>query len=345
MGRYRKIDPRIWNDAKFSALSNEAQRTFIFVLTHPMMTGIGTFRTTIGGMADELRIDPKGFREVFQELLSKGLVKYDEKGCLIYAPNFMKYNEPENANVVKGWMKVLEYLPECTLLLEALGNAISVAQRFSSNDRALETIRVFERVSERLSKEFGKPFEKGLAKDSTKGIGIQRAENREQINDAEGGVADSVPSAPAPAPVPSPSSAKKIPAGQTGLVSEILPELPDDLRQYTEQRRPDLDPEVVFVDFTAYFTTNQTRKNLKNWRLAYQGWVRREKTPDPKTVPQPKPKELTPEERHEYKRNIAKMYGFPDQYVEQAVAGTYSAEPTNAMLKAILSTKQSGGAA
>lgn len=35
MARYRKIDPRIWNDAKFSHLSNDAKLLFIYLLTSP----------------------------------------------------------------------------------------------------------------------------------------------------------------------------------------------------------------------------------------------------------------------------------------------------------------------
>jgi hypothetical protein len=41
MGRYRKIDTRIWNDAKFRELSERGQLEFLFGLTHPNMTMLG----------------------------------------------------------------------------------------------------------------------------------------------------------------------------------------------------------------------------------------------------------------------------------------------------------------
>lgn len=176
MGRYRKIDPRIWNDAKFAALSHEAQRIFLFILTHPQMTGLGAFRATTNGMAEELGLDGKGFREPFRELLAKGLVKYDERAFLIFAPNFLRYNEPENPNVIKGWLGALEYLPESALLIEVVDRASEAAEKFSNNNNALETKRVLDTLSERLSKEFGKPFRKG----SPNQITVTEADNSKQ---------------------------------------------------------------------------------------------------------------------------------------------------------------------
>ena len=69
MGKYRKIDPRIWNDEKFSPLSSKGQRMFFFVLTHPSMTSFGAFRISKDGMAFELRLSSEGFEKPFTELL------------------------------------------------------------------------------------------------------------------------------------------------------------------------------------------------------------------------------------------------------------------------------------
>ena len=123
MTRYRKIDPRIWNDEKFITMSHEAQRLFLFVLTHPGMTMLGAFRISQAGMAEELGLSTETFEEAFTEVLTKGLVKYDRKAFLIWAPNFLKYNEPESPNVVKSWGGVIDLLPECSLKSEVLFGA------------------------------------------------------------------------------------------------------------------------------------------------------------------------------------------------------------------------------
>lgn len=161
MARYRKIDPRIWNDEKFASLSHEGQRAFLFILTHPSMTSLGAFRATKEGIEAELGIDEKGFAKPFQELLSKGLIKYDESRFLVFAPNFLKYNQPENPNVVKGWAGCLDLLPECPLLVEVLQRAKSCASANSKTSKAFS--EALGRVTETLSERYAKQLSKGLA--------------------------------------------------------------------------------------------------------------------------------------------------------------------------------------
>lgn len=141
MARYRKIDVRIWNDSKFSALSDQAQLAFIFVLTHPTMTPLGALR----GSPESLAADKygcegsaKAFREAFvkafRELFEKGLLKSDSRG-LLFAVNFLKYNIPESPNVIKSWKGSLDVLPECKLLGEVLIAAESSVSSLSEGYR------------------------------------------------------------------------------------------------------------------------------------------------------------------------------------------------------------------
>jgi hypothetical protein len=173
MARYRKIDPRIWNDEKFASLSHEGQRAFLFILTHPSMTSLGAFRATKEGIEAELGIDTKGFAKPFQELLSKGLIKYDESRFLVFAPNFLKYNQPENPNVVKGWAGCLDLLPECPLLAEVLQRAKSCASANSKTSKAFS--ESLGRVTETLSERYAKQLSKGLA--------IQEQEQEQEYKD------------------------------------------------------------------------------------------------------------------------------------------------------------------
>lgn len=173
MARYRKIDPRIWNDEKFASLSHEGQRAFLFILTHPSMTSLGAFRATKEGIEAELGIDTKGFAKPFQELLSKGLIKYDESCFLVFAPNFLKYNQPENPNVVKGWAGCLDLLPECPLLAEVLQRAKSCASANSKTSKAFS--EALGRVTETLSERYAKQLSKGWA--------IQEQEQEQEYKD------------------------------------------------------------------------------------------------------------------------------------------------------------------
>ena len=128
MARFRKIDPRIWNDAKFRALSDHGKLAFLMLLTHPSMTSLGAMRGTIGGLAEELGWSAEAFREAFQEALSKGMVEHDQKACLIAVPNFVKYNAPESPNVVRAWLGALDLLPECELKTRVVARARGFAE-------------------------------------------------------------------------------------------------------------------------------------------------------------------------------------------------------------------------
>jgi len=115
MGKYRKVDPRIWNDEKFNKLSDRGKLAFFFILTHPHMTALGAMRASIPGLASEIGWTEKAFREAFQEALAKGMLKHDKKASFVWLPNFLKYNKPESPNVIKSWVAALDYLPECPL--------------------------------------------------------------------------------------------------------------------------------------------------------------------------------------------------------------------------------------
>lgn len=113
MARFRKVDPRIWNDEKFLSLSDDGQLLFLFLLTHPHMTSLGAMRATISGLAEEKRWPRQRLSKAFQEAFRKGLVEYEKEACYVGLPNFLKYNGPENPNVVKSWESALDLIPEC----------------------------------------------------------------------------------------------------------------------------------------------------------------------------------------------------------------------------------------
>ena len=120
MSYFRKIDVRIWNDAKFRALSHYGKLVFIMLLTHPGMTALGAMRATPEGLGAELKMEPKAFREAFEEVLRQGLAEYDEEASCVFVPNFVRYQAAESPNVIKAWAKQLEWIPEGPLKARAV---------------------------------------------------------------------------------------------------------------------------------------------------------------------------------------------------------------------------------
>lgn len=122
MARYRKIDPRIWNDAKFSHLSNDAKLLFIYLLTSPQTQMIGAVPMRSESVAAELGFDMERYGIRYQELYDMGIAEYDDRG-LYWVKNFLKYNSPDNPKVVISWRECLDFLPECPLLQKIIESA------------------------------------------------------------------------------------------------------------------------------------------------------------------------------------------------------------------------------
>lgn len=130
MARYRKVDSRIWNDEKFVALSDDGQLLFLFLLTHPHQTALGAMRGSLPGLASEKGWLTERLSEAFAEALSKGMVRRDEKASCIWLPNFLKYNRPENPNVVKAWGSSADLIPECSLKILCIQSAKDFLKAF-----------------------------------------------------------------------------------------------------------------------------------------------------------------------------------------------------------------------
>lgn len=162
MGRYRKIDPRIHNDAKFKALSERGKLFFLTILTHPHMTALGAMRATEAGLCEEMALGASGknagcpadcssdcgagcvsdyqagraagvfesYRQAFKDLIAKGLIKFDPSSACLVVPKFLKYNPPESPSVVTAWNAAGDLIPECALRDELIENTINFLQGY-----------------------------------------------------------------------------------------------------------------------------------------------------------------------------------------------------------------------
>lgn len=122
MGRYRKVDVRLWGDERVARLSTEPSGLLLWfhLLTGPHTTSIpGLSRAGENQLADALGWPTKAFREAFREVLREGLAKASWKDHIVWLPKAWKYNRPESPNVVRSWRVVWDELPECPLKDEA----------------------------------------------------------------------------------------------------------------------------------------------------------------------------------------------------------------------------------
>lgn len=149
MARYSKIESSILNDGKFNRLSDDAQLVFFRLLVHPHLTSLGAMRATVAGLASEIRWPLERLREALGEVFREGMVELDEDAHFLWLPNFLKHNQPESPNVVRSWVKALDYLPECGLRTRMMQHAQAFVFKLSPTfQEALP--EVFLKASESL---------------------------------------------------------------------------------------------------------------------------------------------------------------------------------------------------
>lgn len=159
MARYRKIDVRMWNDRKFRELSDNAKLAFILLLTHPDTTQIGTIRTRVSNLADELGWQRDAMSHAIQEVTLNGMIDADEKAGLMVINNFLKYNAPSSPNAFKSWRELIDLMPECDLLdrhvasLKAFVDSLSAGMRNAIPNDLMDAIKdAILRVNEQPSR-------------------------------------------------------------------------------------------------------------------------------------------------------------------------------------------------
>ena len=162
--RYSKVSRRIWNDARFRALSApqpNAQTLFQRLLTGPELTNIpGCFQAWEAGLAQALGWPLDGFRKAFAEVSAQGLAKADWEVGFIWIPKAILHNKPESPNVVRSWKATWDELPECQLKADAF--------------------RALKAFVEGLPKGFGEAFAEGCRKPSAKPSPNQEQEQEQE---------------------------------------------------------------------------------------------------------------------------------------------------------------------
>jgi len=122
MARYRKIDPRMWGDAKFRSLSPlpvSGQSFFIYLLTGPHTTNVpGLYHIGPATIAERMGWDNAACTAAYHDGCTAGLWVGDLQASVIRVPNAIYYNPPGSLSVVTGWRDNLAEIPECSLKTE-----------------------------------------------------------------------------------------------------------------------------------------------------------------------------------------------------------------------------------
>lgn len=136
MARYRKVDPRMWNDQKVRQLSNDAKLLWAYLLTAPESTSVpGVIPLFPVVVAARFGWELDHVLALFTELDT--MAQLDADAGLVWLPNAIHHNQPANPNVVRGWRTAWAETPECDLKDQAWEGFATNLERFGELFREL----------------------------------------------------------------------------------------------------------------------------------------------------------------------------------------------------------------
>lgn len=109
--KYRKVDPRIWNDEKFRKLDGDEQRIALYCLTSDQTNRIGLFVFSPAKASEDLNMDFETFAKRFGNVSHTFNWGWDKGSRTLYFPTWWKYNAPDNPNHMKGNLEDCHDLP------------------------------------------------------------------------------------------------------------------------------------------------------------------------------------------------------------------------------------------
>ncbi len=126
MARYHEVAARTWNSRDFASLSERGKLVWLFFLTGAVRTPLpGIYNIGIGTCIDHLRVSKDEFIKAFEELSDRGMAEADWNMNVVYLPNWWVHNRrPANGNVVKGWLNLMDTVPDCELKEHYISNMI-----------------------------------------------------------------------------------------------------------------------------------------------------------------------------------------------------------------------------
>ena len=112
---YSKINAKFWVDEKTANMTMEAKFLMMYLLTNPYRNIIGCYFLKKYVIKGDTGLDGSAFESAWEELLSSGMVIYDEKSSVVLIKNYLKYNQLENPSQIKSAISKLDDLPRTKL--------------------------------------------------------------------------------------------------------------------------------------------------------------------------------------------------------------------------------------
>jgi hypothetical protein len=247
MAKYRKVDPRIWNDEKFQSLPPADKLLAVYCLT-AQANRIGIFKFSVALASEDLGMPADEVRERLDRVCHTLFWPLDAIRRVLYFPTWWKYNNPGSPKTLIGILSDVHDVPQTPLLEE-----------FKRNTKHL---------SDSLSDTLSSFFAKGMA-----------SQEQEQEQEQEYITTNVVSAAPSAAP----SATPLVPSKHTFEVKaskgsrSLTWKLPQaELDRYLEIYGKDQDVDAELAKASMWLHANPTRRKTAGGMLAYlTQWLNR----------------------------------------------------------------------
>lgn len=177
---YTRIESRFWQDEKIRNISDDARYLMLYLLTSYHRNILGFYFLPEPYACFDLGWTKERFNKGLGELLSNGLIKYDETVHVVLISNFLKHNPLENYNQVKSAIQKLNDIPK-TSLLKDFYEAVKIYG--NGKNHYLKLLELLdERLQEPLHKPLGKPFGK-QEEEKEEEEGKEKGEVKEEVEE------------------------------------------------------------------------------------------------------------------------------------------------------------------
>lgn len=148
MSRFRKIEPRFWDDPAVRKLPAEEKALALYLIT-AQSNRVGLFVFSEARAADDLGMSPSAFRDGFRRVLGALQWRFDDVSRVLYIPSWWRCNGPENPKAMIGYLADLGDVPENPFLPD-----------FAANERHLDAgvLEAFRIRMAYVSRDAGKGF-------------------------------------------------------------------------------------------------------------------------------------------------------------------------------------------
>lgn len=113
--KYRKIDPRIWTDEKFTRLDRDGKLVALWLLSSTRVNRCGVVQWSPALCSEETGIDRKRVDTVLDTVCHTVSWTFCRVSNTLFLSRWWRYNRPDNESALKGALADLHDLPSNTL--------------------------------------------------------------------------------------------------------------------------------------------------------------------------------------------------------------------------------------